>query len=455
MKKKWKIALGVLLGLCLLAAAGLIALLRSLPKDIAPFDDSALRRPVESLPDEKNAFAHYRLAAKAMQYPDDLDRYCDILEGKEWDSEFVCSVLEINAEFFDHVRRANLLERCLAPRVETFDAPMPYLAVWRSMARMYAIKADYHFREGQPGKAIEALGDMMRFASLCGAEPASRIQYRMSLALREIALFRARDMIRSGGFENRHLLRVIELLRDHEPSTREFVIALQTEYEIFGNLFEDMAAGNIPMDGGSPIMSFLGRFGARFFIHPNRTKRDMAMFVQEIIDQVDQPYAQMELTCPGEWSAPYLRIAGSNDWRAMLRTPNLAGSILVGMSIPLSRSIVLRKKKARVFHRATKLLAALHVFKNEHGRFPETLDELVPDILPAVPMDPYDGEPFRYSHEKGIVYSVGENLEDHGGSREPRPGMTPETMWQKRWWAEDIVFDVEGRGEDADDGEGE
>lgn len=39
--------------------------------------------------------------------------------------------------------------------------------------------------------------------------------------------------------------------------------------------------------------------------------------------------------------------------------------------------------------------------------------------LHALPVDPYDGAPLRYSRERGIVYSVGADFADTGGSSLP------------------------------------
>lgn len=62
---------------------------------------------------------------------------------------------------------------------------------------------------------------------------------------------------------------------------------------------------------------------------------------------------------------------------------------------------------------------------------PATQEALVPDYLSAVPRDPFDGQPFRYSAEKRIVYSVGENLTDDGGDEGRERG---------RRRAKDLVF---------------
>jgi hypothetical protein len=52
------------------------------------------------------------------------------------------------------------------------------------------------------------------------------------------------------------------------------------------------------------------------------------------------------------------------------------------------------------------------------GALPASLDQLVPSLLPGVPIDPFSGRPVRYApraHEYS-VYSVGENGADDGGS---------------------------------------
>lgn len=69
---------------------------------------------------------------------------------------------------------------------------------------------------------------------------------------------------------------------------------------------------------------------------------------------------------------------------------------------------------------------ALHRWQLAHKNFPATLQELVPQFLPAVPIDPFDGQPLRYRRQEDgtfLLYSVGRNGKDEEGNAEP---MTPE-----------------------------
>jgi hypothetical protein len=77
----------------------------------------------------------------------------------------------------------------------------------------------------------------------------------------------------------------------------------------------------------------------------------------------------------------------------------------------------------RAYRRVVLAALALRCYEAEHGRLPERLDELVPEYLPEVPLDPFDGEPLRYRADGDAaprVYSIGPNRRDDGGVADPR-----------------------------------
>ncbi len=61
---------------------------------------------------------------------------------------------------------------------------------------------------------------------------------------------------------------------------------------------------------------------------------------------------------------------------------------------------------------------AIEQFRLRENRPPSKLSDLVPDFIAKVPSDPFDGRPLRYKMDSSqyIVYSVGLNREDDGGS---------------------------------------
>jgi hypothetical protein len=79
----------------------------------------------------------------------------------------------------------------------------------------------------------------------------------------------------------------------------------------------------------------------------------------------------------------------------------------------------------------TRLALALRAYRVDKGRLPENLDALVPEYVPAIPRD-LDGQSFRYSARREILYSVGDDRLDGGGGEPtfrvdwsgPDPGVT-------------------------------
>jgi hypothetical protein len=65
-------------------------------------------------------------------------------------------------------------------------------------------------------------------------------------------------------------------------------------------------------------------------------------------------------------------------------------------------------------------------YRREHGDWPQAVADLVPGYLPAVPLDPFDGQPLRYrrTDSGAVIYSVGEDGRDDGGERTPPPDKT-------------------------------
>jgi hypothetical protein len=83
---------------------------------------------------------------------------------------------------------------------------------------------------------------------------------------------------------------------------------------------------------------------------------------------------------------------------------------------------------------------AVRWYATEHdGRLPQSLDELVPSYLPAVPTDPMARrQPLKYVPDprRPVVYSVGDDGADDGGSDAPR---RPDWENPPPWACRDLV----------------
>lgn len=91
--------------------------------------------------------------------------------------------------------------------------------------------------------------------------------------------------------------------------------------------------------------------------------------------------------------------------------------------------------------RVTQAGIAVERYRLAEGRLPQSLEELVPGYIEAVPADPFDGRPLKYSTpETGfVVYSIGDDLSDDGGSERGKGERGPKGK-PAPW---DITFIVE------------
>ena len=67
----------------------------------------------------------------------------------------------------------------------------------------------------------------------------------------------------------------------------------------------------------------------------------------------------------------------------------------------------------------TDLALAMCQYRAKNGKFPEKLDDLVPNFITFVPVDPFDGQPMRLKQIDGklMIYSIGPDGVDNGGAR--------------------------------------
>jgi hypothetical protein len=85
--------------------------------------------------------------------------------------------------------------------------------------------------------------------------------------------------------------------------------------------------------------------------------------------------------------------------------------------MPAITKPIIMAERSRMRRDALLVALALELHHRQQGDWPETLDALTPDLIPAVPRDRFDGGPLRYAIIDGrpVLYSVGTDRKDDGG----------------------------------------
>ena len=86
---------------------------------------------------------------------------------------------------------------------------------------------------------------------------------------------------------------------------------------------------------------------------------------------------------------------------------------------------------------ATGILIAAERQRRRTGKWPASIKDIDPKILPAAPMDPYGGGPFHLEHRDGqlIIYSIGLNGKDEHGDYDPKRAVNggPDDAGARAW----------------------
>jgi hypothetical protein len=103
------------------------------------------------------------------------------------------------------------------------------------------------------------------------------------------------------------------------------------------------------------------------------------------------------------------------------------GGILTAVLMPALGCTIESAARAEARRGTAGVGLALYAYRARNGRFPDKLDDLAPDFIPAVPRDPFDGQAmkFKRTEQGAVVYSVGPDMTDNSGApfdREKKTG---------------------------------
>jgi hypothetical protein len=408
-KRKWLVA-GIALALALALAGALAA---PFFIDEPPPDDADLRVARVEVPWEENGFHAFDVGRDDVYLPDGSGEEeaedpgaSELARGDGWDDDLARDVLERNAAVL------RKLEACLErPKlrfpVEEGDEARPRTPSFLGAAEVLLIRARSRLREGKHEDGARDVERVIRLGWRIQAAGERILGHMIGRAIEGLGLGALRDLAESQDVDP---VLLAPLARDvgSASSSKAARESLKAEYGAFSSYIDRVLSDqflavtlvDVPSIWRDPL-----------FLKPNASRRLLAEKLRILSRNLELPLL--------ERTNLRLEALGSDGMRRWFPRPNAVGrsvvaSVLVGLERGLADTADLDLSRA-----FTATSIALRCWRARHGALPPTLDALVPEYLEAVPRDPYDGKPVRYSAEKRIVYSVGNDGKDSGGLDDP------------------------------------
>ena len=131
----------------------------------------------------------------------------------------------------------------------------------------------------------------------------------------------------------------------------------------------------------------------------------------------------------GTYDMSYAQERHARLWASDVGTSPLARNFLGQKKMPSRNDSYATLFERRFKSRSFIAVLACRSYRAKHGTLPASIDELVPEFLDEVPLDPYDGEKLRWNAEKGYFWTKGRNG-DFDGTVEFYPDGKP--RWKNR-----------------------
>jgi hypothetical protein len=111
-------------------------------------------------------------------------------------------------------------------------------------------------------------------------------------------------------------------------------------------------------------------------------------------------------------------------------------TVLTHLLLPNLPMLIKGSQEKKALIHGTVAALACERYRQKEGTWPEKLTDLVPEYLPEVPTDPYDGKPlhFRRLADGLVLYAVGPDGQDDGGTLERASSVIPGTDVGFRLW---------------------
>ncbi|MCX5768710.1 MAG: hypothetical protein NTZ09_00340 [Candidatus Hydrogenedentes bacterium] len=352
---------------------------------------------------EDNGLHWFLIAVEQMPKLDDwYDEVRDDYIDNGWrDDARMIEILDRCQASFEAIRKGIEVGNVDFPPAG-LDEPLPYLAKWRELTRLMTIQGMMYSSRGDYDAALDQLTAVVDFGSE-SSRGGFLITHLVGNAMQGIGARQLCKVLQAPGLSAEQCRAVAAHLDALEPKVPRMADAIRAEADSLEVWFQRRSS--------SP--DFYNDF-LEIFV-PAAGESGKAFAESATPEQCRELYEQMVVAT--RQAAPLFE-APVYEFDDAAFQALIAGNILSERIMEAYLRMPKAEALSRVVRTGTSLVAAIEAYRHEEGAYPQTLQSLVPSVLPELPSDPFTGQPFRYARQSGAyrLYSAGINMRDDGGT---------------------------------------
>ncbi len=417
MRRRLAIGFGLLIAIPVVGVPLWIATHRT---DLPSPGDADLALERSDIPAGENGFEHWREAAALLHWPEEREwdeRLRAIRSGELWDPDWTEETIARNAPAMAELRRGLAAPAFQLPphrHMPEKDGVLEVLFDVQRLVKLAGADARLRLAAGDPRGAVErALLGMRAGRKLSGAEGAELIEMMLATACQGIGLADLEGAVREAPLTREQARSLAAHLESERWSPADWDRAWAAEYQQGKAILRGFDVSEGTYDG------ILGWIPPDYLWQPNRTFSALAERYRDL-------QGRGALDCRESHSSWPTRDEQRLELARDLLSPNPTGAVLVAIAMPKFAHFDLKRCHLETRISLVQTLIAAKAYWLDEGALPARLGDLVPDYLDALPADRFVGAPLRYSRERQLVYSVGEDFADAGGGDPPDTGNAAE-----------------------------
>lgn len=289
----------------------------------------------------------------------------------------------------------------------------------RNMAQLLTASMRLSFNDGNYNQLVEACKNSLALSSTISFQ-GTLIDYLVANAIERMTLRELQYELIEASLDEQTCQLLLNALNKYNFAPIELVI----EGERIGLMdhiqwnFSDDGNGDGYFIGGLAEFALLGTTTPKLSFFDAASSRFLDLSRKEVINIVDQEF---DACIARSLVLPSLRTLQPNLFDSFYSSSSDYYAI-VDLSVDSMLRTIDRKPTFQVLRDGTCIMLAIEIYNQRHSHWPASLDDLVPEILPQIPVDPIHNGPFGYRLVKNdnygrtyFLYTYGLDATDNGG----------------------------------------